>query len=60
MLLKRGAFLEEIPEKTNVLNKTFKVQRLKKVPIQMEDELREIWRFGIEVIFDRSIFIANV
>ena len=55
MLLKRGAFLEEIPEKTNVLNKTFKVQRLKKVPIQMEDELREIWRFGIEVFFDRKI-----
>ena len=55
ILLKRGAFLEEIPEKINVFRKTFKVQGLKKIPIQIEDELREIWRFGIEVIFDRSI-----
>tara|TARA_Y100001970_G_C14227339_1_gene856492 strand:+ start:847 stop:2349 length:1503 start_codon:yes stop_codon:yes gene_type:complete len=54
-LLKQGAFLEEIPEKIDVFNKTFKIQGLKKIPIQIEDELREIWRFGIEVFFDRKI-----
>jgi len=55
MLLKQGAFLEEISENIKVFRKTYKVQGLKKIPIQIEDELREIWRFGIEVIFDRSI-----
>jgi len=37
------------------LRKTFKVIELKKIPLQIEDELREIWRFGIEVVFDGPI-----
>ena len=54
-MLKRSAFLEEIPEIRPVFRKTFKVQEIKKIPLQIEDELREIWRFGIEVFFDRPI-----
>ena len=54
-LLQRSAFLEEVPENVNVLRKTFKVLELKKIPLQIEDELREIWRFGIEVVFDGPI-----
>ena len=54
-LMQRSAFLEEVPENVNVLRKTFKVVELKKIPLQIEDELREIWRFGIEVIFDGPV-----
>jgi len=54
-LLQRSAFLEEVPENVSVLRKTFKVIELKKIPLQIEDELREIWRFGIEVVFDGPI-----
>ena len=54
-LLQRSAFLEEVPENVKVLRKTFKVIELKKLPLQLEDELRDIWRFGIEVVFDGPI-----
>jgi len=54
-LLRRTAFLAEVPENVKVLRKTFKVIELKKIPLQIEDELREIWRFGIEVVFDGPI-----
>ena len=54
-LLQRSAFLTEVPENVKVLRKTFKVIELKKIPLQLEDELREIRRFGIEVIFDGPI-----
>ena len=54
-LLQRSAFLAEVPENVKVLRKTFKVIELKKIPLQIEDELREIWRFGIEVVFDGPI-----
>ena len=54
-MLQRSAFLEEVPENVKVLRKTFKVIELKKIPLQLEDELRDIWRFGIEVVFDGPI-----
>ena len=54
-LLQRSAFLTEVSENVKVLRKTFKVIELKKIPMQIEDELREIRRFGIEVIFDGPI-----
>jgi len=60
LLLKRSAFLEDIPEDVNVFRKTFKVQEIKKIPLQIEDELREIWRFGIEVFFDRPIMKGSL
>ena len=34
---------------------TREVIELKKTPLQLEDELRDIWRFGIEVVFDGPI-----
>ena len=57
-LMQRSAFLEEVPENVKVLRKTFKVIELKKIPLQIEDELREIWRFGIEVVFNGPIEIS--
>ena len=54
-LMQRSAFLAEVSENVKVLRKTFKVIELKKIPLQIEDELREIWRFGIEVVFDGPI-----
>ncbi len=57
-LLQRSAFLEEAPENVSVLRKTFKVRELKKIPLQLEDELREIWRFGIEVVFDSPVLTS--
>ena len=57
-LLQRSAFLNEIPENIKVLRKTFKVVNLKKIPLTVEDELREIWSFGVEVVFDAPIDIS--
>ncbi len=53
LLMQRSALLEEVPETVNVLRKSYKVKGMKKIPLQLEDELRDIWRFGIEVVFDR-------
>ena len=58
LFLQRTALLEEAPENVSVLRKTFKVRELKKIPLQIEDELREIRRFGIEVVFDGPILMS--
>ncbi len=58
MFLQRSALLVEIPENVSVLRKTFKVVELKKIPLEIEDELREIRRFGIEVVFDGPILMS--
>ena len=55
LLMQRSALLEEVPESVNVLRKSYKVKQIKKIPLQLEDELREIWRFGIEVVFDKPV-----
>jgi len=47
--------LEEVPETVNVLRKSYRVKEIKKIPLQLEDELRDIWRFGIEVVFDKPV-----
>ena len=56
--LQRTALLQKDPENVSVLRKTFKVRELKKIPLQKEDELRGIWRFGIEVVFDGPILTS--
>jgi len=58
VFLQRTALLQEDPKYFNVLRKTFKVRELKKIPLQKEDELRDIWRFGIEVVFDGPILTS--
>ena len=58
LFLQRTALLEKAPENVRVLRKTFKVRELKKIPLQIEDELRDIRRFGIEVIFDGPILMS--
>ena len=55
LLMQKSAMLEEVPETVNVLRKSYKVKEIKKIPLKLEDELRDIWRFGIEVVFDRPI-----
>ncbi len=55
LLMQRSALLEEVPETVNVLRKSYKVEEIKKLPLQLEDELRDIWRFGIEVVFDKPV-----
>tara|TARA_B100000945_G_C20401143_1_gene607386 strand:- start:381 stop:1904 length:1524 start_codon:yes stop_codon:yes gene_type:complete len=55
LLMQRSALLEEVPETVNVLRKSYKVKGMKKITLQLEDELREIWRFGIEVVFDKPV-----
>ena len=55
LLMQRSALLEEVPETVNVLRKSYKVKEMKKIPLRLEDELHDIWRFGIEVVFDKPI-----
>ena len=55
LIMQRSALLEEVPETVNVLRKSYKVKEIKKIPLQLEDELRDIWRFGIEVVFDKPV-----
>ena len=55
LIMQRSALLEEVPESVNVLRKSYKVKEIKKIPMQLEDELRDIWRFGIEVVFDKPV-----
>ena len=55
LLMQRSALLEEVPETVNLLRKSYKVKEMKKIPLQLEDELRDIWRFGIEVVFDEPV-----
>ena len=55
LLMQRSALLEDVPESVNVLRKSYKVKRMKKIPLQLEDELRDIWRFGIEIFFDKPV-----
>ena len=31
------------------------MKEMKKIPLRLEDELHDIWRFGIEVVFDKPI-----
>lgn len=56
--LQRGAFLQigDIGDEI-ILERSFQVQGLRIIPKNLEDELRNIWRFGIEVLFDRPILL---
>ncbi len=58
VLMQRSAFLEEVPENVNVLRRSYKVREMKKILLQLEDELRDIWRFGIEVVFDGPVMTS--
>lgn len=54
-LMHDGAFIIE-PEPTDlILERAFQVQGLTSTPKKIEDEIRNIWSFGVEVQFDKPI-----
>lgn len=54
-LMHNGAFIEK-PEPTDViLERAFQVQRIVATPKTIEDEIRNIWSFGVEVQFNQPI-----
>lgn len=57
-LLHSGAFIME-PEPTDlILERAFQVQEVVSTPKKVEDELRSIWSFGVEVRFDKPIHLS--
>ncbi len=54
-LLQNGALSPEPLPGDVIQSKTFKVREMVAIPRQTEDELRNIYRFGIEVFFDRPM-----
>ena len=54
-LMNRGAFIQNPMKEDIVLNRSFQVRDLVVIPRKMEDELRNIWRFGVEVFFDQPV-----
>lgn len=50
-----GAFIRETRPEDVILVRSYQVEDIKVVPKQLEDELRNIWRFGIEVQFNQPI-----
>ena len=54
-LMHNGAFIET-PELTDViLERAFQVERILATPKKVEDEIRNIWSFGVEVQFNQPI-----
>ncbi|MEK9974142.1 MAG: hypothetical protein VW876_11965, partial [Deltaproteobacteria bacterium] len=41
-----------------ILSQPFLVRELVALPRQVEDELRNIWRFGVEIIFDQNVALT--
>jgi hypothetical protein len=54
-LLEIGALSPEVLPGDRIHSKTFKVREMVAIPRQTEDELRSIYRFGVEVFFDRPM-----
>ncbi len=54
-LMHNGAFIQE-PEPTDtILERAFQVQKMIATPKKLEDEIRNIWSFGVELEFDKPI-----
>ncbi|MBF0351701.1 MAG: hypothetical protein HQM11_11760 [SAR324 cluster bacterium] len=54
-LMTQGAFIQEPLKDDIILSRAFQVQGIDVKPKQLEDELRNIWRFGVEVMFNQPI-----
>jgi hypothetical protein len=54
-LMNNGAFVQKALEDDVVLTQPYLVRELVAIPRQVEDELRNIWRFGVEIIFDQNV-----
>ena len=54
-LFKSGTFIRKPDPEAVVHRSPFQVRELKKVERRLEDELRNIWSFGVEVFFDRPV-----
>lgn len=50
-----GAFVKEPTDQDVILRRSFKVQKIQALPKRMEDELRSIQSFGVEVTFDQEV-----
>lgn len=57
-LMNSGAFIQQPLEDDVVLSQPFLVRELVALPRQVEDELRNIWRFGVEIIFDQNVTLT--
>ncbi len=58
-LMSNGAFIQQ-PEATDVvLERAFEVQQLLISPKRIEDEIRNIWSFGVEVVFNNPILLSE-
>lgn len=54
-LMHNGAFIQK-PEATDViLERAFQVQKMSATPKKVEDEIRNIWSFGVEVQLDKPM-----
>ena len=54
-----GAFIQDPLEDDVILSQPFLVRELVALPRQVEDELRNIWRFGVEIIFDQNVALTR-
>ncbi|MGK5090959.1 hypothetical protein WDW89_02955 [Deltaproteobacteria bacterium TL4] len=54
-MMTQGAFILKSDSEDVILKRAFQVKGLRVLPKQLEDELRNIWRFGVEVLFDQNI-----
>ncbi len=57
-LMNDGAFIQDPLEDDIILSQPFLVRELVALPRQVEDELRNIWRFGVEIIFDQNVALT--
>ena len=58
-LMQEGAFDQTTTPDNVVLDRAFQVKGINVIPKQLEDELRNIWRFGVEVLFESGIPLTN-
>ncbi len=58
-LMQNDALLESSLKGETVHRRPFRVREIADVPRQLEDELRNIWSFGVEVFFDRPVTLKS-
>ena len=56
--LNRGAFIQQPMAEDIILREPFLIREMVAIPRQMEDELRNIWRFGVELFFDQPVTLT--
>ena len=58
-ILQRGDLIERLEPDQSVYRRTYKVRDMVALPRQLEDEIRSIYRFGVEVFFDRPVTLSQ-